>query len=108
MKIATRRTSTRNKTRLPGSFQGILWSADIKLMDINRDRNYIIHQVLMYGSLKQIKWLLDTYGRRTVRKTFLCHPQNIYTPQAFFFIKNIVLNLKKAKINEKNYVKIIH
>ncbi|MBI5361309.1 MAG: hypothetical protein HZA48_12095 [Planctomycetes bacterium] len=108
MKTATRRNSTRNKARLPGSFQGILWSAGIKRLDTNRDRIYIIHQILMYGSLKQIKWLLDTYGRRTVRETFLRHPQNIYTPQAFFFTKNIVLNLKKTKINEKNYVKIIH
>ncbi len=108
MKTATRRTSTRNKTKLPGSFQGILWPANLKQLDINRDKNYIIHQVLMYGSLKQIKWLMTAYGRKAVRKTFLCHPQNIYTPQAFFFTKNIVLNLKNAKISEKKYVKTVH
>src|SRR3989339_136028 len=36
--------------------QGILWSKDIKNIDLEGDKIYIIHQVLSYGKINQIKY----------------------------------------------------
>lgn len=37
---------------IPENWQGILWSCNVKKLDWQKDKNYIIHQVLMYGDLK--------------------------------------------------------
>lgn len=94
--------------RVPLSWQGILWSAPIKKLDIGRDRAYIIHQVLMYGTLKQAAWLIKTYGIGIVRRVFLHDPQAIYSPPIFYFVKNFVLNLKKQRLEKQRYVKALY
>lgn len=93
--------------KIPKKLQPILWSTNTENLDIERDRNYIIHQVLMYGTLEQIKWLFRIYGKKTVRQVFLKEAQNIYSPPALFFIKDIILNLKNTPIDQRRYVKTL-
>lgn len=90
--------------KIPRSFQGILWSTNVKNLDMERDKVYIIHQVLMYGTLDQIKWLFKVYKKETIKKIFLEEPQRIYNPPAFFFLKDFILGLKNTPVNEKKYV----
>ena len=85
--------------------QGILWSKDIKNIDIKKDRVYIIHQVLSYGGMEQIKQLFRIYGPEEIKDVFLSHPKRIYSPAVFNFIKNFVLNLKKENLLINKYVK---
>ena len=87
-------------------FQGVLWSRDVSSLDIQEDKNYIIHQVLMYGSLDQIKWLKSVYSGGEIREVFCKQPKKIYTPQAFNFIKNYLLGISTS-LSEKEYVKSI-
>jgi len=61
----------------------------------------------MYGNLKQIEWLFKVYKENIIRKVFLEKPQNIYTPPAFYFIKNIILGLKNTFLSKKKYVKTL-
>lgn len=68
---------------IPKGFQGVFWSRDASSLDIIEDRDYIIHQVLMYGSLDQIKWLESIYSDKEIREIFCKQPRKIYTPQAF-------------------------
>ena len=95
------------KKKIPKEFQPILWSTNIKNLDLEYDREYIIHQVLMYGTLKQIGWLFKVYKENTIREVFLERPQNIYTPPAFYFIKNIILGLQNIPLSKKKYVKTL-
>lgn len=87
------------------NLQGVLWSRDISSLDLHKDKDYIIHQVLMFGSLSQIKWLRKTYGKKEIRKVFVKNPRKIYSPGAFNFIKNYLLGVKKDLPSSK-YVKI--
>ncbi|PIV12741.1 MAG: hypothetical protein COS47_00935 [Candidatus Nealsonbacteria bacterium CG03_land_8_20_14_0_80_36_12] len=96
----------KNLNKIPSEFQGILWSANVRELDLEEDKNYIIHQVLMYGSLEQIRWLFRTYKKEEIKKVFIENPVPIYTKPIFYFIKNIILNLKK-KLDEKKYIKNI-
>lgn len=92
------------KVRIPRSLQGVLWSAGVSHLDMDKDKEYIIHQVLMYGTLAQIQWLLRVYGVKMVQEVFLSHPVKVYTPQALYFIKNIILGLKNTRVDAKQYV----
>lgn len=89
---------------IPTDFQGVLWSRDVSSLDLQEDKNYIIHQVLMYGSLDQINWLKSVYRIGEMKEVFLGHPRRIYTPQAFNFVKNYLLGIK-AELSEEKYAR---
>ena len=88
-------------------FQGILWSKPIAKLDLKRDKIYIIHQVLSFGSLEQIKWLFKAYSSKEIGKVFLENPKKIYTPAVFNFIKNIILEFEHKKLPKNRYVKTL-
>jgi len=93
--------------KIPSEFQTLLWSKSIKKIDLEKDKNYIIHQILSYGDLNQIKWLLQVYGKKIVREIFIKNPLPVYTKPVFYFVKNFILGLKNTKLNEKKYIKNI-
>ena len=92
------------RKKIPKNLQGILWSKPVKTLDLNEDKHYIIHQVLQYGDMPQIKWILKTYSLPTVRKVFNTQPAKIYDPASFNFVKNFILKSQK-KLNAKDYFK---
>lgn len=98
---------TKKINKIPSSFQGILWSVNIRHLDLEKDKVYIIHQVLMFGTFKQIRWLFSVYKEETIKEVFLKDPQKIYNPPALFFIKNFILGLGDISINKKKYVTTI-
>lgn len=91
---------------IPQSFQGVLWSTNVANLDFEKDKDYIIHQVLMYGTLRQIQWLFRIYGKSKIKQVFLKRAQNIYSPPAFYFIKNIIFGIKTS-LDKKRYVKTL-
>ena len=56
---------------------------NVSKLDLEKDRAYIVNQVLSYGTLEEIRWLMRTYGKKTVREVFLTQPIKVYTPSAF-------------------------
>lgn len=95
------------KKKLPKSLQPVLWSVKIGDLDLKKDRVYIIHQILAFGNLKQLKWLLRNYSLKEIREVFLKYPLKSYRPQSFNFIKEIFLKISKKKLDEKKYVPIL-
>ena len=92
------------KTKLPKSLQSILWSVKIEDLNLRKDKIYIIHQILSFGNLRELKWLFDNYSFTEIKNVFIKHPIRIYRPQSFNFIKEIFLKIKDKKLNEKKYV----
>ncbi len=89
-------------------WRGIFWSADIEKLDWEKDKAYIIHQVLMYGNLEDIKQLFQIYSPEEIQTTFRKEPLKIYTPQAFNFVKNFIVGLRKENLPEEKYVSTIY
>jgi len=87
------------------SLQGVLWSKAASKLDFERDKNYIIHQVLSYGTWEHVKWLFDTYGRNEIKNVFLHYPAKNYTEKSFNFFGNVVLGITPGGIDTKDYVK---
>lgn len=94
----------KKQSKIPESLQGILWSCNVKDLDLEKDKVYIIHQVLSYGELKQIRWLFKIYGKKIIREVFLKKPVNVYSSSNLSFIKNILLGLKNVPIKKKQYI----
>lgn len=63
-----------------------------------------VHQVLMFGSLKDIQTLKTDLGKNTIRKLFLKHPKKIYTASSLNFIKNFILDITTS-VDEQKYLK---
>ena len=95
-------------TIIPKHLQSVLWSTDVQKLDSEKDKTYIIHQVLIYGTLEDIRWLFQTYSKQEIRTVFLTVPYKNYPRVVFHFIKNYILNLKAQTIDEDLYVTSIH
>ncbi|MDP2649515.1 MAG: hypothetical protein Q8P10_01590 [bacterium] len=63
-----------------------------------------VHQILMFGTLSDIKSLEKRLGKKTIGQLFLRYPKKIYTNTSLNFIKNFVLNIN-TPIDDQKYLK---
>ena len=91
---------------IPLTMQGLLWSKNIQNLDLENDKTYIVHQVLSYGDIADIRWLLEAYGKDEVAKTFQEFPKKLYQLAVFYFVKDILLELKDKALNPNEYVRV--
>ncbi|MBI2029433.1 hypothetical protein HYT02_03395 [Candidatus Gottesmanbacteria bacterium] len=89
---------------IPKKLQPVLWSTKVDLLDSKKDKYYIIHQIFAYGSLTDIKWLFENYSKKDIIRIFKSAFKD-YRRSRFYFVKNILLDLKNWKPDEKYYVK---
>lgn len=94
-------------SRIPLSLQGVLWSKATSNLDVERDKNYIIHQILSYGTWEHMRWLFNIYGRDEIKGVFLHYPAKNYTEKTFNFVGAIVLGITPGGIDTKDYVKTL-
>jgi len=92
---------------VPESFQPFLWSVDVKKIDINAQKRYIIHQLLHYGDIDAFHWLEDTYSLSTLQDVFVHHPEKMYTEKSFAFVQKFLLHLNGEKIEKERYVSVV-
>jgi|YelNatPaOPRAMG01_1025707.scaffolds.fasta_scaffold281343_1 hypothetical protein len=89
---------------VPESLQPLLWSRNVKNLDFKKDKIYIIHQVLAYGSIEDIKYIINIYSKDEVINVFINNPLKVYTRPVFLFIKNYMFKIK-TELKESNYVR---
>ena len=87
----------------PKSLQATLWSTDISNLDIQEDKNYIIHQILSIGGVDDWQWMFKIYPLKTITSTFVKKPAKIYQPQRFSLAK-VMLGLKDQNFTKEFYV----
>jgi len=92
------------KNQLPIFLKSYFWSVDFKKLNINKDKEYIIHQILCFGDLKAIKWLFGFYGEITIKRFFTNTPVKIYRASTFNWVKNVLLGLENKNLNINRYV----
>lgn len=92
------------KKQFPSGLQAVLWSRDLDGLDVNKDKNYIINQVLAFGFFEHLQWLFETYPKEVVKDTFLKNPIRTYSARSLDFIKLILFGKKQINLDEKKYV----
>lgn len=94
-------------THPPAYLQPILWSADVASMDLEKDKGYIIHQILSHGTLAHIRWLFGAYKLSEITEVFQQFPYKDYRASRFHFVKTILLHIDGDSMDERRYVKNI-
>ncbi|MBU2595311.1 hypothetical protein KJ713_00545 [Patescibacteria group bacterium] len=84
-------------------FNNLFWFLPEKNLDQERDKNLIIHQVLSYGTMDDLRLLFKIYGRQTIKQEFLRSKLGLYYPNILEFVCFIlgVKNLDKDKYLKK-------
>ena len=90
---------------VPKNLQGVLWSVDTDQLDLQKNKSYIVNQILAYGTWEHLRWLLKSYSREEIKKVFVEHPGKDYSPSAFNFAKNVLLELQNQPLDQTKYVK---
>ena len=92
-------------SKIPKNLQGVLWSKNVSNLNLEKDKNYIIHQILAYGNWEHLIWLLDKYKLNQVRKVFIEHPAKDYNERSFNFVQKLLLKIPDSVIDKRYYVK---
>lgn len=64
----------KKNNKVPKFLQSVLWSYNLKELDIQSDKTLIITQVLNYGDWKDLKWLYSIYTEEDIKKV-VSHPR---------------------------------
>ncbi len=88
---------------VPKRLQAVLWSVKTKNLDIIRDEGYIVNQILSLGSLENLKWLFNEYGKDRIRQIFLTKPQKVYSPANLNFVRRFLLGLNSKNAPDYKY-----
>lgn len=89
---------------IPNFLQGALWLSDVSSLDIEKDKNYIIHQVFSHGGMEEIWWVIRTYPQEIIQTIFKTVPYKEYKAPRFNFIKNYLLELQNISLDTRRYV----
>ena len=91
-------------------FKHLFWFTDVNKLDLEKNRNLIVHQVLSYGTMDDIKLLFQMYLRSEIKKEFL-NPKKgkgLYNPAVFELCK-LLTGVKKGDcIHSKCYIKKVY
>ncbi|OGY78637.1 MAG: hypothetical protein A3B74_04640 [Candidatus Kerfeldbacteria bacterium RIFCSPHIGHO2_02_FULL_42_14] len=74
-------------------FKPLLWSFRWKDLDVTSDKDDIILNTINEGTLAHWRWIIDTYGKKTIRKTLEkrlaseLHPESKNLARVVFDIK---------------------
>lgn len=88
----------------PAVLQAVLKSTAIEDLDLQKNKAYIVHQILALGTWEQIAWMLKYYGVDTVRDTFQTQPMKLYSPEALHF-SQLILDVSETQIRSDHYDK---
>ncbi|MBI4617253.1 MAG: hypothetical protein HY720_26810 [Planctomycetes bacterium] len=57
-----------DRRRVPLAFRWLFWEVDFDRLDVRRDANFILARVLEFGRMREVRWLVATYGYDRIRR----------------------------------------
>lgn len=84
-------------------WQWLFWSYDIKSLDLKRDKEYIITQVLNYGTWDDLKLLFKIYSEREIKVVIKKPGRGLW----FEKVLNFWLKIFDIKLEKNIYQKAI-
>lgn len=89
--------------KLPASFQRSLWSYDIHAIDLRKDKNEIITQILNHGDWQDIKRLFRLYPEDDIEEVIRNPRRGVW----FEKVLNFWCKMFKIKLRKTSYQKAI-
>ena len=84
------------RKKIPEGLRSLFWSFNFETLDLDKDKRLVIIQVINYGSWSQWRWLVDVYGKETLRAEMLNIPASEFRPGALK-LASLLLSLNTPK-----------
>lgn len=94
-----------NKGKLSIDINRLFWflRRDKDVLDISKDRHFIIHQSFALGSMDDVKNIFNQYDKAVIRQEFKNPVRGLYSPVILNFFEHILnVKLKNREIYIKN------
>ena len=89
------------KTKIPQKMKWLFWSYDIKSLDLEKDKDYIIAQVLNYGTWEDLKWLYKVYSEKEIEEVVKTPRRGVWFKKVLNFWTTIFnVRLKKEVLGK--------
>ncbi len=78
--------------------QTLFWDVDPKKIDPKKHALYIIERIMDFGDIKEVKWMMNFYDKRTLKKV-VTNPRRLRSMSKIFWylMLGIMLGIKKPK-----------
>ncbi|MBU4369578.1 hypothetical protein KKG58_02330 [Patescibacteria group bacterium] len=86
--------------------KNLFWFTNFKNLDLEENKNLIVHQTLALGDWGQTEYLFKLYSKPEIKKEFIKLRKGLYEPKILGLSK-LFLGIKKLS-NEKQYIKNIY
>ncbi|MBU4294098.1 MAG: hypothetical protein KJ770_08630 [Actinobacteria bacterium] len=96
------------KKKIPKNIIPCLWSYNIDNMDLAKDKEIIITQVLNYGDAGRIKWLYSVYTEEDLKEVVSNPRRGRWFPKVLNFWEIILKTKIPKKKKEKAIFKLDH
>ena len=84
------------KFKILQKLQGVLWSYDVRDLDLEKDKEYIITQVLNYGTWEDLKLLYKLYPEKDIKKVIRYPRRGVWFKKVLSFWTTVFnIRLKK-------------
>jgi len=81
--------------KLPSFLRSFFWDTDFEEIDIKTHAFLVIKRVLDRGNLRDVQWLIKTYGKDEIKKVIL-ETKDLSRPTGNFWAD--ILDIDKSKI----------
>jgi len=78
-----------DKRQPPKTFKSLLWSLKWDEIDIDEDHDDIIMGAINDGTLDHWRWIIKTYGKKTVREVLERHLISEFHPESLNLARTI-------------------
>ena len=90
-----------DKVKIPKKMKWLFWSYDINSLDLKEDKDYIISQVLNYGTWEDLKWLFKVYSEEEIKKIIKNPQRGLWFKKVLNFWTTIFNIQLKKEIRDK-------
>lgn len=91
--------------KLPQFLRPYFWDVRFEKLEVGRDAFLIIKRILDRGSTRDLRWLLETYGKDPIKKVVM-ETKDLARPTGNFWADMLSLNKTKVSCLQKPYFPI--
>jgi hypothetical protein len=94
------------RKKIPQSLISLFWPYNLEELDLKRDKELIVTQILNYGNWQDLKWLYSVYSEKDIKEVLSNPRRGMWFERTLNFWEK-VLNLRiPKKIRQKAIFKI--
>ncbi|CUU38628.1 hypothetical protein GXSOP10_14218 [Armatimonadetes bacterium GXS] len=83
--------------RLPEFLRPLFWEVEFRKVSPRKHQSYICMRIMEHGDLQAIRWMLQTYGKETLREWLIQREGRGLSPRTLRFWE-VILNIPHRQV----------